>query len=137
MHPGLADLLDRLAHADRVDARRGRERADRHRDVVAPALGVDDVGEEEGAALVLRDAADELPAHERMQLGVLVDRPVDAHEQALRLEVGEVLLEIEPRPGGLPGAGKFSGFVEHVWQPWWVPLSLNPPYRRGGVRRMG
>ena len=58
----------------RIDLGRGRERADHHRHVVAAALGVDHVGEQERAALVLRHAAEELPAHQRMQLGVLVDR---------------------------------------------------------------
>ena len=35
-----------------------------------------------------------------MQLGVLVDRPVDADEQAGGFEIGQVLLEIEPRAAG-------------------------------------
>ena len=42
--------------------------------------------EQEGAALILGEAALELPAHQRMQLGVLVDRPIDADQQALRFE---------------------------------------------------
>ena len=98
--PGRADLVDRTAHADRVDLGDGRERADRDRHVVATAGRVDHVGEQEGAALVLRQPALELPARERMQLGVLVDRPVDAREQAARLEPREVLLEIARRAGG-------------------------------------
>ena len=32
-----------------------------------------------------------------MQLGVLVDRPLDAQQQALRFETREMLLEIERR----------------------------------------
>jgi hypothetical protein len=55
------------------------------------------MGEKKGASLVLGHAAQELPAHQRVQLGVLVDRPLDAHQQALRLEIGQVVLEIESR----------------------------------------
>ena len=60
-------------------------------------VAVDHVGEQEGAALGLRDAADELQPHQRMQLGVLVDRMIDPRQQAARFEIGEVLLQIEPR----------------------------------------
>src|SRR5262249_13625252 len=57
-------------------------------------------GKQERAPLILRQSALELPAHQRMQLGVLVDRAIDAHKQSLRLERGEVRLEIERRSGG-------------------------------------
>ena len=97
LHPALADVRDLGAHAERIDLRRRRDRADDHRHVVFAAGGVDDVGEQEGAALGLRDAADELQSHQRMQLGVLVDRMIDARQQAPGLEVGEVLLQVEPR----------------------------------------
>jgi hypothetical protein len=46
-----------------------------------------------------------LPAHQRRKLGVLVDRPVDAHEQPRRFEIGKMLLQVEPWAG--------FGFVEH------------------------
>ena len=106
---------DRLPHADRVDFGRGGERADHHRDVVTPALGVGHIGEQEGPPLVLGHAAQELPAHQRVQLGVLVDRPVDAHQKAVGLEIGQMLLEIEPRPAGRPNAGaaQICGLIEH------------------------
>ncbi len=54
LHPGCADLLDLAAHADGVNLRRSRERADHNRNVVLAALGIDDVGEDERAALFLR-----------------------------------------------------------------------------------
>ncbi len=76
LHPGLTDIRHRLTHADRVDVGRCRERADGHREVVAPAPAVDHVGEQERAPLVLRNAAEKLPAHQRMQLGILVDRAI-------------------------------------------------------------
>ena len=123
--PGFADLLDLAAHADGINLRRRRQRADHDRDVVFAALGVGDVGEDEGAAFFLRHAADELPAHQRMQLGVLVDRGVDARDQAGGFEIGEMILEIEARP--LPRrtrAASFVGLVEHA-----VSLRLIPrPY---------
>jgi hypothetical protein len=34
-----------------------------------------------------------------MQLGVLVDRMIDPRQQAPRLEVREMFLQVEPRPG--------------------------------------
>ena len=94
--PGGLDLLDRPSHADRVDARRGAERPDRDRHVVAAAGRIDHVGEQEGAALILREAALELPARERMQLGVLIDRPIDARDQPLRLEPHQGVAHGEP-----------------------------------------
>ena len=97
LHPALADILDRGAHAERIDFRRRRDRAHDHRHVVFAAGRVDDIGEQEGAALGLGNAADELQPDQRMQLGVLVDRMIDPRQQPPRLEVGEVLLQIEPR----------------------------------------
>ena len=101
-------------HADRIDLRRRRERADHDGHVVAPALGVDHVGEQEGAPRALGDAAEELPAHQRVQLGVLVDGAVDAHQQAARFEIGEMGLEVERGPARLVLPDRIvSGFVEH------------------------
>ena len=57
-------------------------------------LPVDDVGEEERLALGLVHAADELPAHQRMQLGILVDRPVDGQEKSRLPERGQMLVQI-------------------------------------------
>ena len=105
VRPGLADVLDRLAHADRVDFRRGGERADRDRNVVAPPGAVDDVGEQKGAALLLGEPALELPAHQRVQLAVFVDGVIDAGDQAARFEPAQMFLEIERRTAGHRLAG--------------------------------
>ena len=113
LDPGVADLRDRPPHADRVDLRRGGQRADRDRHVVAPAAAVDHVGEQERAALILGKPALELPAHQRMQLGVLVDRPVDAHQQAGRLERREMRLEIACGAGVRFRCAGSCGLVEH------------------------
>jgi hypothetical protein len=62
------------------------------------------------------EAALELPAHQRMQLGVLVDRPVDPHQQPGRLERGQVRLEIGRRAGDGCGCLGLVGLIEHgVW----------------------
>ena len=81
LDPGRADLFERLAEADAVDVAVGGEARDQHRDVEAAALGVGRLGEQERLALRLRDAAAILPAHQRVHLGVFVDRLVD-HDQA-------------------------------------------------------
>ena len=74
--PARVDLLERAADADAIDLAIGGEPADQHRDVVLAPLAVDDVGEQERLAVLLGDAAAELPAHQRVHLGVLVDRAV-------------------------------------------------------------
>ena len=104
--PAVADLPDRHAHADAIDGGIGGERADGHGHVVAPALGIGDVGEEEGLALVLLQPAAELPADQRMHLGILVDRLVDAEQEPRPVERVEMVAEIRIRalllsvPGG-------------------------------------
>ena len=39
---------------------------------------------------------------QRMKFGVLVDRPVDAHQQSLGIQIGEMFLEIQPRLAAYP-----------------------------------
>src|SRR6185503_10018166 len=70
------------------------EGADHHGNAVLPALGIDHVLEQERLAILLRDAAAELPAHQRMHLGVLVDRAIDGHQQARLVERPEVVVKI-------------------------------------------
>lgn len=97
LDPSGSNLLDLAPHALRINLRRGRERAQYNGHVVFLAVGVDDVGEKKRLALIFRNPADKLPAHQRMELSVLVDRTVDTNEQALAFEIGQMLLEIEPR----------------------------------------
>ncbi len=61
--------------------------------VFAPAP-VGDVGEQKGLAILLVEAADELPAHQRMQFEILVDRPVDGAHQAALLQNLQMLVQI-------------------------------------------
>ena len=69
-------------------------RADDDGKLVLAAAAVDDVREEKRLALVLFDAADVLPAHQRMQLRVLVDRPVDREQQAAPAQLVEMLVQV-------------------------------------------
>ena len=92
--PPPTDLVLFHAHADAVDRAIGRERADNDRDVVGPALAVGDVREQERLALGLRDAAAELPADQRMHLGVLVDGLVDPQQQPGLVKRGEMFLKV-------------------------------------------
>ena len=48
-----------------------------------------------------------------MQLGVLVDRPLDAHEQPVRFEPRQMLLKIERRPGDVFLLLILRGLIEH------------------------
>ena len=48
-----------------------------------------------------------------MQLGVFVDGAVDANEEAARLEIGQMILEIEPRAIPQSGAMRSGGLIEH------------------------
>ncbi len=95
MLPARADVLVALhVHADAINRGVRRQRADHHRNVVTPSAGIDDVGEQEGLAVLLGDAAAELPAHQRMHLGVLVDRCIDAQQQPGLVETIEMVVQI-------------------------------------------
>src|SRR5580693_9403045 len=61
------------------------------------SLAVDHVGEQEGAAISLVEPTLELPACERMELGILVDRSLDAGEQAFGFQTGDMLLQVARR----------------------------------------
>jgi hypothetical protein len=70
--------------------RRGGERADRDRYVVAPPRRVGDIGEQKRAPLILLQSPLELPSHQRVQFGVFVDRAIDAQQQPTPFERAEV-----------------------------------------------
>ena len=117
------DVGERRTHADAVDFRIGGNGADHHRHVVFAAEPVGDVGEQEGLALGLVDAADELPAHQRMHFGVLVDGPVDSAQQPALFQRGDMLVQI----------GIVSRRVGHRWFPGRIG-SLGPPAWRQWYR---
>jgi hypothetical protein len=95
VRPARADLVvSRDVHADAVDRGIRGERPDHHGNVVIPPGGIDDVGEQERLAVALGDAAAELPAHQRMHLGVFVDRRIDAPQQARLVETVDVVVQV-------------------------------------------
>ena len=96
--PGGADFFDRAPHANCINLRRSGERPDYDRNVIVPSMGIDNISEKKGAALIFRNAAQKLPANEWMQLRVFIDRPVDSNEQAIRFELGQMRLEIKAWP---------------------------------------
>ena len=107
--PVLLDVLDLAADADAVDFAVGGQDAHRDRDVVPAAGAVDDVFEQKSLALRFRDAAAELPAHERMHLGVFVDRPLHADQQPLPLERSDMRMQVRiPRV--------FHFFTDCAWR---------------------
>ena len=62
----------------------------------------DNIGEQKSSAVVFRHAADELAAHQRMKLRVLVDLLVDFDQKTTLLEIDEMGLKVETkRPLGM------------------------------------
>ena len=112
--PGLADVGDRLAHADGVNLRRGGQSADGDRNVITPSRAIDDVGEQKSPAIIFGEPALKLPAHQRVQLAILVDRPVDAGEEAPLIEQTQMLLKIERRGAGGGAMRIFRRSIEHA-----------------------
>src|SRR5262249_32134565 len=92
--PPRLDLRERHTHAGAVDRAVGGDRTDHHRNRIAATPTIDHVGEEECLAVGFGHAPDELPAYERMKLGVLVDRTIDGDEEALASQRFEMLVEI-------------------------------------------
>src|SRR4029077_7377204 len=88
------DLVERAAHAHAINLAARRERADHPRGGVAPGPRGHPSREEKRLALALLDAAAELPAHQRMQLGVLVDRALDGNQQAGALQRIEMVVQV-------------------------------------------
>ncbi len=81
-------------HSEAVDTAVTRERADNDRKPVSASACIDDVREQESTSRVLLDAADVLPAHQRVQLRIFVDRPVDGQQQAFLTKKVEMLVEV-------------------------------------------
>jgi len=52
------------------------------------------VREKKRAARIFRKIAHELPAHERMKLRILADRPINANQKPLLFKSSQVLLKI-------------------------------------------
>src|SRR6266404_4851464 len=94
LDPAFVDFVEPAADANAIDFPVRGEHTDRDRNVVFALLAVDHVGEQECLAILLLDAAAELPAHQRVHFGVLVDRPVDGDEQAGLIECLDVIVQV-------------------------------------------
>src|SRR3990167_3500550 len=88
--PAVGNLFRPAHEADAVDLRGGRQGADRDRHGVALSFDVYDILEKEGLTIRLLETA-KLPAHQRHQLGILVDLAFDSDELAALFERLEVL----------------------------------------------
>ena len=71
------------------------------------------MSEQERAPLILGEAALKLPAHQGMQLGVLVDRAIDTGDEPLRLQGRQVGLKIQRRPIGGAGSASRGRNIKH------------------------
>jgi hypothetical protein len=104
------DILELGVHADAVDFRIGGDSADHHRHVVFAPERVGDVGEQKRFALALLHATDELPAHQRMQFGILIDGPVDGVHEAALFQRLQMLVKISVAARGLRHVSHFRRF---------------------------
>ena len=96
--PLVLDLFQGVADTQLIDGGIAREAANQNRNIEFPPLAIDDVGEQECLAILFRDAAAVLPAHQGVHLGVLVDGTVDLDQQARRAERRDMLVEVAVSP---------------------------------------
>ena len=94
LDPGRADLVKRLAEADAIYIAVRRQARDQHRYIEATAFGIGRLREQERLAFRLGNAPAILPAHQRVHLGVFVDRLVDNDEQAFARKREHVLVQV-------------------------------------------
>src|SRR4029079_56893 len=59
-----------------------RKSTDQHRNVITFTMRADDVCEQKGTSVFLAQAALKLPARERVDLGIFVDRTINSREEA-------------------------------------------------------
>jgi hypothetical protein len=97
--PAVLHLFGFAAHAEAIHLTIRGKRAYYHGKCKLAATPVNDIGEEESLALLFFNAADELPAHERMQFCILIHSAVDCHEQALLAQYLEMFVQVEVAAG--------------------------------------
>ncbi|MNC87595.1 hypothetical protein D3C83_33290 [compost metagenome] len=91
--PGL-HFLGLRAHARAVNLAVAGISAHHHGEAVFPSQPVHHIRKQERLALLLLDAADVLPAHQRMQLRVFVHRPIDREQQPFLSQRIEMLVQV-------------------------------------------
>jgi hypothetical protein len=94
-HPHRAQLIERMSDPDLINPRACSHRADDDGDVISLALRVHDIGEQHCLAIVLVEPPAKLPAHQRMDFRVLVDRDVHLQEQSRLFQRRELIVQIE------------------------------------------
>src|SRR5690349_3772886 len=80
--PGTADVVEAATEADSVDGVVTGKPRYQHRAVIGAAGGIRRPREQERLALLFRNAAAILPAHQRVDFGVFVDRAINDEKQA-------------------------------------------------------
>src|SRR5262249_42282963 len=93
-YPRRPDLIERHAHADAVHLAARRQSRGEDGGIEAGPVAVGRLSEQECLAVLLLDAAAKLPAHQRMHLGVFVDRLVHYDEQPLAREPAHVIVQV-------------------------------------------
>ncbi len=87
-------LVHLAAEPDGIDLGRGGQGTYYHGEAVASAFGIHHLLEEEGFALLLRDAAPKLPAYQRVELRIFVDGDPDALEESAFFQRLEVVAQV-------------------------------------------
>src|SRR6476660_3446002 len=82
LHPQGSNSIYGDAEPGRVNFRRGRKSTDKHRNVITFAMRADDIGEQKGTSVLLAQTALKLPARERVEFGIFVDRTINSREEA-------------------------------------------------------
>ena len=112
MAPDLADILDRGADTNAVDRAIGRECTNGNRQVIFLPARAGDVVEDKRLAVGFGNATTELPAHQRMHFGILIDRLVDGLQQVRLIQRFQMILKIR-----IPLTVKRFWIVRHSYSP--------------------
>ena len=94
MHPGGADLVERAAKANPIDVRIGGEPRDQHRYIVAGAFAIGGLREQECSPIAFGNAATILPADQRVDFCIFVDRLIDDDQQPGAVQRQHMIVQI-------------------------------------------
>jgi hypothetical protein len=94
LYPGGADLVERAAEAKAIDFRIGSEPGDEDGDIVTGGFAIGGLREQECSPVGLGDTAAILPTHQRMHLGIFVDRLIDDDQQPGAVQGQHMIVQI-------------------------------------------